>query len=225
MLQISRPSLEHAGGRLASSVPTGCSTSGSETAGRPATQQPRAGSRLLLGKILRIAPTPEAAVPYAVPDENPFRATAGARPEIWSYGLRNPYRFAFGPSGDLYIADPGQARQEEIDHAAPGATGNSGWSCLEGTRPFNRGFSCPGAVAPAIDYPNDRSRCAVVGGLVADRSAGPLAGRFLYGDFCPGLIRTLAVSGRSVSDRSTVCGSPSSPASARTAATACTRHR
>jgi glucose/arabinose dehydrogenase len=205
VLRIRRPSLQHAGGQLAFG-PDGLLYIGigdGGPAGDPDNHAQDLG--LLLGKILRIAPRPEASVPYEVPADNPLEARPGARPEIWAYGLRNPYRFAFGASGDLYIADPGQARREEIDHAAPGtaAGSNYGWSCFEGSRPFNRRLTCPDAVPPVIDYPDTRNRCAVVGGLVGPSRAGPLAGRFLYGDFCQGVIRTLLVRGGTVINRST----------------------
>ncbi len=94
----------------------------------------------LLGKILRIDPTPTASAPYTVPADNPFVGTSGAKPEIWAYGLRNPWRFSFdADTGDLWIGDVGQNEWEEVDHA-PATNGrdagrgdNFGWNRLEGT--------------------------------------------------------------------------------------------
>ena len=96
----------------------------------------------LLGKMLRI--DVDGAQPYAVPDDNPFVDTAGARPEVWAYGLRNPWRFSFDrDTGDLYIADVGQNRVEEVN-AVSGAGGglNYGWNVMEGTRCFEPGEGC-----------------------------------------------------------------------------------
>lgn len=205
LLRIPRGSLQHAGGQLVFG-PDGLLYVGIGDGGPAGDPKNHAQDRrLLLGKILRIAPRPDAAVPYAIPDDNPFQGIAGVRPEIWAYGLRNPYRFAFGPGGELYIADPGQDRREEINYADPvsAAGRNYGWSCFEGRRVFRRALSCPDAVAPVVDYPDTRNRCAVVGGLVGQSTTGSLAGRFLYGDFCQGTIRTLRVRSGVVSNRST----------------------
>ena len=93
----------------------------------------------LLGKMLRIEPTPTGPQPYRVPEDNPFVGDAGARPEIWAYGLRNPWRYSFDPAtGDLWIADVGQSAWEEIDRLPAGAPGgaNLGWSLLEGTHRY-----------------------------------------------------------------------------------------
>ena len=205
LLVISRPSREHAGGQLVfgrdGMLYVGVGDGG--PAGDPRNHAQNLG--LLLGKILRIVPRPNPSPPYMAPADNPFAGVQGARSEIWAYGVRNPYRFAFGPTGDVYIADPGQDRREEIDHAAPGEArgANWGWSCFEATRRFNPRLRCPGARAPILDYPDSRGRCAVVGGVVAGPAAGRLARRFVYGDFCTGEIRTLSVRGTKVHDRAT----------------------
>src|SRR6185436_2814921 len=91
----------------------------------------------LLGKILRL--DVDSAHPYAVPPDNPFAGRTGARGEIWHFGLRNPWRFAFDrANGDLYVGDVGQGDREEIDVAPAGSRGsNFGWSVLEGTRCFH----------------------------------------------------------------------------------------
>ncbi|MCW3066160.1 MAG: glucose/sorbosone dehydrogenase-like protein, partial [Solirubrobacterales bacterium] len=151
-----------------------------------------------LGKILRIDPTPSGGRPYTVPPDNPFVATPGARPEIWAYGLRNPWRFSFDrATGDLWIGDVGQNEFEEVDHAARGAAGlNYGWRNCEGTHAFDpNGASNAGAgpctasgvTAPVLDYHHDQGRCAVTGGyVVRDPALADLAGSYVYGDYCTG---------------------------------------
>ena len=101
----------------------------------------------LWGKVLRIRPTSGAAG-YEIPSDNPFASTAGARPEIWAYGLRNPWRFSLDrQTGDLVIADVGQARADEVNLAHfRGARGaNFGWNCFEGFQPY---ASAPRAARP-----------------------------------------------------------------------------
>jgi hypothetical protein len=154
-----------------------------------------------LGKILRIDPShPSGSLPYSVPSDNPFVATAGARPEIWAYGLRNPWRFSIDPrTGDLWIGDVGQSTREEINRAA-GTTGsvggrglNFGWSAFEGTNRFKNDVEAPGAVAPWHEYGHDGGRCAVIGGFVYRGAAvRSLAGWYLFGDSCGGGVRGLA---------------------------------
>ena len=144
----------------------------------------------LLGKILRI--DPRATSPYAIPHGNPF--TSPNRPEIWAYGLRNPWRFSFDrDTGDLWIGDVGQDAWEEVDEQPAGAAGgrNYGWDCLEGTHTTTYGTdSCPAenATAPVLEYPHaGTGRCAVTGGyVVRDPSLGDLTGQYLFGDYCTG---------------------------------------
>ncbi len=148
----------------------------------------------LLGKLLRITPTPDAAEPYRIPADNPFVGVPGARPEIWAYGLRNPWRFSFDPaSGDLWIGDVGQSRREEIDFEPAGDPGgrNYGWNRLEGTVPFEA-TAPAGAVAPVHEYAHTGGRCSVTGGVVYRGDDLPeLAGAYLFGDFCTGEVWAL----------------------------------
>jgi glucose/arabinose dehydrogenase len=147
----------------------------------------------LLAKILRIDPRPGGGRPYTVPADNPFVGRAGARPEIYSYGLRNPWRFSFDrETGALSIGDVGQDRFEEIDYLplAAAAGANFGWSAFEGDAPFNEDQSAPGAVRPVLTYGRDEG-CSVTGGyVVRDPNLRSLYGRYLYGDFCAGLLRS-----------------------------------
>ena len=146
----------------------------------------------LLGKLLRIDPTPSADKPYSIPADNPFVA-GGGRPEIWAYGLRNPWRFSFDKAtGDLWIGDVGQNAWEEIDfaRAKTGAGANYGWNVFEGSHRYRDG-DAPGAVNPIFEYPHD-SRCAVSGGYVYRGSKIPaLMGGYLYSDSCDGVIRAI----------------------------------
>jgi glucose/arabinose dehydrogenase len=143
----------------------------------------------LLGKMLRIEPTPSGPEPYRVPEDNPFVGVAGARPEIWAYGLRNPWRYSFDPAtGDLWIADVGQSAWEEVDRLPAGTPGgaNFGWNLLEGTHRY-AGDAPPGAVPPIYEYPHSSGGCVVIGGAVYRGSAiAALRGAYLFADFCSG---------------------------------------
>ena len=148
----------------------------------------------LLGDILRI--DPRAGDPYAIPATNPFVGIDGVRPEIWAYGLRNPWRFWIdGETRTLYVADAGNARREEVDVVSLDRPGeNFGWPCFEGSLPFDSTMTCDGAVPPVIEYPREGGSCVVIGGVVArDPRLPALDGRYLYGDFCSGRITAAAV--------------------------------
>jgi glucose/arabinose dehydrogenase len=125
----------------------------------------------LLGKLLRIdVRNASAAVPYAVPSTNPFVGQPNRRPEIWAYGLRNPWRFAFDPpTGQLYIGDVGQNRLEEVDVNAAGSAGlNYGWNLTEGNSCF-AADPCDktGVTLPVLEYAHDANGgCSIIGGVV-----------------------------------------------------------
>jgi hypothetical protein len=163
-----------------------------------------------LGKILRIQPNPGASPYYKVPADNPFAGGAGEfEPLVWSYGLRNPYRFSFDRlSGAITIGDVGQSGAEEIDFGpapARGAGANYGWNCREGflagpgTDPGCATAPPSSFVDPVFAYPHNpdpdvggSSRCAIIGGYVArDPDLGALFGHYLYADLCSGAIRAL----------------------------------
>ena len=143
----------------------------------------------LLGKLLRISPRPSKGEPYAIPPDNPFVGRDGARPEIWAYGLRNPWRFSFDTAtGDLWIGDVGQNAWEEIDLEPAGSDGGSnfGWDRLEGTHPFE-GSPAPDSIAPVFEYAHGDGSCSVTGGYVYRGERIPtLAGAYLFGDYCRG---------------------------------------
>ncbi len=143
----------------------------------------------LLGAKLRI--DFDRGDPYAIPPDNPF-AAGGGRPEIYAWGLRNPWRWSFDTaSGDLWAGDVGQNRIEEIDIIVKG--GNYGWNVREGSEPF-RGARGPGAglIAPVAEY-SHRFGCSVTGGYVYRGSEIPaLAGTYVFGDYCSGRFWGLA---------------------------------
>jgi glucose/arabinose dehydrogenase len=143
----------------------------------------------LLGKILRIDVS--AATGYTIPPDNPFVDTAGALPEIYAYGFRNPWRFTFdSETGDLWAGDVGQNSWEEADRVVGG--GNYGWNVMEGFECFDAG-TCDqeGLVPPRAVYPNTAAvgDCAIIGGYVYRGSAMPeLVGWYIYADFCSGKV-------------------------------------
>jgi len=145
----------------------------------------------LLGKLLRID-VESGGRPYAVPLSNPFVGKKEVRPEIWASGLRNPWRFSFDrAAGDLFIADVGQNRFEEVNVQPASSTGgeNYGWNILEGSHCF-RSKTCDsaGLVPPAAEYDHDQG-CSVTGGMVYRGKALPhLQGAYVYGDYCSGRI-------------------------------------
>jgi glucose/arabinose dehydrogenase len=148
----------------------------------------------LLGKLLRIDPRKNGTKAYRVPSDNPFVGRSG-RGEIWSYGLRNPFRFSFDrATGDLTIGDVGQDKFEEVDFVARSTGGgrgaNFGWNCFEGFSRFS-GCAPPGYVEPVISRNHGSDGyCAIIGGyVVRDRSLPSLRGRYIYGDNCNSAIR------------------------------------
>lgn len=148
----------------------------------------------LLGSILRI--DVRSAAPYAIPSDNPFLGVTDARPEVWSYGLRNPWRFSFDrATGDLYIGDVGEQRFEEINVAPPGDGAgrgvNYGWNRMEGAHCFGgEGCDRTGLALPALEYGHNEG-CSVTGGYVYRGSAVPaLQGQYFFADVCQGWVRS-----------------------------------
>ncbi len=156
----------------------------------------------LLGKLLRIDPRPSDGRPYSIPAANPFVGKRG-RGEIYSYGLRNPFRFSFDTAEPdrprIAIADVGQDRFEELDYTtlATARGANFGWDALEGFsryRGANSGTPDPGrTVKPVFAYPHSRGgSCSIIGGyVVRDRRLPTLRGRYVYADLCEGQLRSL----------------------------------
>ena len=159
---------------------------------------------VLDGKIIRIQPRPNGG--YSIPKGNPFVGKRGKRPEIWAYGLRNPWRFSFDrKTGDLIIADVGQDKEEEIDFQArgTGAGANYGWSVWEGDR-RNKPGNAPGAIRPVLVTLHRDGNCAIIGGYVVRDPSLSMYGRYVYGDLCKPGIRSAKLSrGHASDDRPT----------------------
>jgi glucose/arabinose dehydrogenase len=159
----------------------------------------------LFGKVLRIDPRPRGAQPYTIPPDNPFGGRPGARPEVWLYGLRNPWRFSFDAStGDMWLADVGEARAEEVNYLAKGLSGvNFGWDALEGTAVWDSPERPPDSprwnapeppehTLPLLEYRHTDGRCVIIGGYVyRGRRIPQLQGSYLYGDLCSGRLTGL----------------------------------
>ena len=156
----------------------------------------------LLGTILRIdVDGVSSGRSYRIPPDNPFVNVAGAREEIWAYGLRNPWRFSFDiATGLLWVADVGQNRWEEIDIVEQGL--NYGWNIMEGRHCFSPSSGCDtaGLETPVAEYGRSEG-CSVTGGYVYRGSLTPsLLGAYVYGDFCSGNIWGLRYDGQSVTE-------------------------
>jgi glucose/arabinose dehydrogenase len=197
VLVVSRPGIGHNGGQILfgpdGMLYVGLGDGDNDDGGRGQSL------RDLLGSVLRIDVT--AGAPYTVPPDNPFVGTPGARPEVWSYGLRNPWRFSFDrATGDLYIGDVGESRYEEVNFssAADGAGRgvNYGWSRMEGRHCFsNAECDQTGLTLPVLEYDHSDG-CSVIGGYVYRGAAIPvLQGHYVYADFCDGWVRSFRMQG------------------------------
>ena len=158
----------------------------------------------LLGSLLRIDPTPSGDLPYTIPTDNPFADGAGGAPEVWAYGLRNPWKIAFDPITDeLWIPDVGQNEFEEVNVVAPtggapaGRGTNFGWSAFEGAERFNDDVADPGdTTMPVLTYRHGDDGCSLSGGVPYRGEAIPeLEPAFVYSDFCSGRLWALDLAG------------------------------
>ncbi len=152
----------------------------------------------LLGKILRI--NPSVAGGYSIPNGNPF--TSSPHPEIWSLGVRNPWRMTFDSHGTLWVADVGQKEWEEVtalpgDSKYPGGRGaNLGWSAFEGTHAFNSDVTTANPVVPVYEYNHSKGRCSISGAAVGNNTTTPgRAGWFFFGDYCAGTVSAILTDG------------------------------
>ena len=194
LLRIPKPHENHNGGQLAFDskgmlvIATGDGGAGND----PDNRAQNLGD--LLGKLLRIDPKPSGGRLYGIPADNPFAARSGARPEVWGYGLRNPWRFSFdAETGDLYVGDVGQYAIEELN-AVPPATqpgANYGWRVYEGRRRNFRGETPNSAgtlVEPVHQFNHEGGKCVITGGVVYRGSVAALRGKFLFGEYCTGAL-------------------------------------
>ena len=193
LLTIRQPYANHNGGQLAFG-PDGCLYIATGDGGSSGDPQNNAQDRAsLLGKILRIdVDRPVNDKPYGIPDDNPFAGNIrGYSEEIFALGLRNPWRFSFDGAGNLWVADVGQNKLEEIDLVENGR--NYGWSALEGSLPFREipGVNLAQMVLPIWEYDREQGKC-VTGGYVYDGDlSASLKGTYIYGDFISGRIWAL----------------------------------
>lgn len=163
--------------------------------GDPENQAQNKGT--LLGKMLRI--TAGASGPYSIPADNPFRNTAGARPEIWDLGLRNPWRWSFDrANGDMIIGDVGQGAVEEVSFHGAGQPGgiNFGWRCKEGAQDYDNTPPCTDTLTPPIAEYGRTAGNSITGGYVYRGAQHPtLQGAYFYGDFGSGRIWSMRKTG------------------------------
>ena len=198
LLTIPQPAGNHNGGNLAFG-PDGYLYIGTGDGGAAGDKYGNGqNGATLLGAMLRIDVDHEQS--YAIPLDNPFTGDPAVRDEIWAIGLRNPWRYSFDSlSGDLFIADVGQNRYEEINIQEAGSLGgqNYGWPIMEGVHcyPEDRACDQTGLTLPAVEYEHGLG-CSVTGGYVYRGQQFPgLAGTYLFGDFCSGTIWGLASTG------------------------------
>jgi glucose/arabinose dehydrogenase len=208
LLQVPQPYSNHNAGDLAFGpdgmlyVPLGDGGSGGDP------QRNGSNPETLLGSLLRLDPTPSGDRPYTIPPDNPFASgpfgdgIVGA-PEVWAWGLRNPWKIAFDPlTGDLWIPDVGQNEFEEINVVGPAADTTAargadfGWSAFEGTERFDADVADSGRVtAPVLTY-SHADGCSISGGVPYRGTAIPeLAPAFVYSDYCTGTIWALDLAG------------------------------
>ncbi len=166
-------------------------------------------TNVYLAKLLRLDVQNQAT--YAIPADNPFAGQANSKPEVWAYGLRNPWRISFDRiTGDLWIGDVGQGTYEEIDFQAKGDTGghNYGWRCREGMHNTSNQSGCPGSgyTEPVFEYSHSNySSCSVTGGYVyRGAQYNALWGRYLFTDYCSGRFWSVKQTGPNTFDPDTL---------------------
>jgi hypothetical protein len=198
VLKVEQPYANHNGGMLAFArdgklwIGMGDGGSGGDPHGNG--QNPRA----LLGKLLRL--DIDGGSPYAIPPDNPYASGRDGRPEIWSIGMRNPWRFSFDRGSNLvYVADVGQNKWEEVDVVDATRPGlNYGWNLREGLHPYGSPGAAAGPlVEPAVEYGHDNG-CSVTGGYCyRGRALAGLQGAYFFSDYCNGWLRSFRwVNGR-----------------------------
>ena len=165
---------------------------------------------VMLGKILRI--DVDHGQPYKVPDDNPFAGQKGVCPEIWAWGMRNPWRFSFDrETGELWCGDVGQDLWEEIDIIEKGK--NYGWSAREGSHDYKPERAKGVLTDPIKDYPHTEGRCIIGGYVYRGKMIPALAGTYVYADYNVGWIAGLRYDGKQVTFDAHLLQSPLNPVS------------
>ncbi|MBM3638587.1 MAG: PQQ-dependent sugar dehydrogenase [Actinobacteria bacterium] len=162
----------------------------------------------LLGKMLRIDPRSSGTTPYSIPKDNPLATNKNARPEIWSLGLRNPWRYSFDDDGNLWVADVGQNKWEEVSVApakrdaagtviAGGRGVNFGWPAYEGPERYKSDQQARNALRPIHSYEHGDAGCSISGGARVPRNHPQVAlrGWYVFSDYCSGELTGLQLNG------------------------------
>jgi glucose/arabinose dehydrogenase len=205
LLSIPHPTFSNHNGGMLAFGPDGCLYVGTgDGGGRGDPNNNAQNPNVLLGKVLRLDPVTGNACSNVV--DNPYVLGGGA-PEVWSVGLRNPWRFSFDrQTGDLYIADVGEDRREEVNVVggdAPGRGANFGWRLMEGSLCFTPATDCnPGSlILPVFEYAHETGGCSITGGYVYRGALNaPLAGAYFYGDFCAGFVNSFRLTNGQASE-------------------------
>ena len=198
IMEIAQPYANHNGGAVRFG-PDGMLYLGLGDGGAAGDPQGHGQNReTLLGSIIRIDVADiDTSTPYRIPTDNPFLGVADVRPEIWAYGLRNPWRMTFDvATGDLWVGDVGQDRLEEIALVRAGE--NHGWNVFEGSECFRSPDQCDALEnhTPPIAVVQHPSGCSVTGGVVYRGAAIPeLSGHYIFGDYCAGIVWSIAPDG------------------------------
>lgn len=189
LLEIDQPYANHDGGQLAFGTDGYLYVGMGDGGSRADPQNHGQNLQSLLGKMLRI--DVNSSPGYAIPPDNPFTHAPGVRPEIWAYGLRNPWRFSFDPAGRLIAADVGQDDYEEVDWVGPGD--NLGWKVREAAHCFAPRESCPstGLVDPIFEYDHSLGSSITGGHVYLGRELPWLAGKYVLADFVSGRVWAL----------------------------------
>lgn len=199
LIRVSQPANNHNGGSLAIGADGFLYIGVGDGGGSGDPEGHGQNTETLLGSILRIDPVATEASAYLIPDGNPF-VDGGGAPEIFLYGVRNPWRFSFDVgTDDLWIADVGQNLFEEVNRLAAsqgfGRGANLGWNELEAFEPFDDGAPPNPTVYPVFAYSHESGRCSVTGGHVYRGEVFPsLQGVYVFGDYCTGEVFGLRVS-------------------------------
>ncbi|MEY4228413.1 MAG: hypothetical protein RLZ84_1005 [Actinomycetota bacterium] len=219
IITIDQPYSNHNGGDVVTG-PDGMLYIGMGDGGSGDDPERRAlNTKELLGKMLRIDPRASSTTPYTIPKDNPLVPNKSARPEIWSLGLRNPWRYSFDDDGNLWVADVGQNKWEEVSVApakrdaagaviAGGRGVNFGWPAYEGPERYKSDQQARNALRPIHSYEHGDAGCSISGGVRVSRSHPQVAlrGWYLFSDYCSGDLMGLRLNGLKLVDTHMLVG-------------------